>query len=90
MTLASRSAPPLTRLNTPNAVPRNSAGAVFATSFDNRPCVSAMCTPHSAAPTKTSGGDAAAASTRSATMSSASPTSNSVRWLTRSAAIPAG
>src|SRR5665647_974010 len=37
-TLAISSAPPVTRLNRPKAVPRRSSGAVSATSADNRPC----------------------------------------------------
>ena len=45
ITLARRSAPPATRLKIPNAAPRNLAGAVSATSFDNRPCVIPMCSP---------------------------------------------
>ena len=51
--LATSSATPLARLKTPNAVPRRSAGAVAATSAASSPCVSAMCSPHSAAPAST-------------------------------------
>ena len=72
-TLAASKATPLTRLNTPKAVPRNSAGAVSATSADSRPCVSPMCRPHSATPIITVGTLLPSASTRSATISSAKP-----------------
>src|ERR1019366_2864996 len=40
--LAASVATPLTRLNTPNAVPRSSAGAVSATSAASSPCVNTM------------------------------------------------
>src|SRR5450830_761881 len=49
-TLAASMATPLTRLNTPKAVPRNSAGAVSATSAASSPCVRPICRPHSATP----------------------------------------
>ena len=85
MTLANRSAMPLTRLNIPKPVPHNSAGAVSATSLDSRPCVKAMCNPHSAAPTKTTSGDTAKARIISAAMSRTSPRSNNPCRLMRSA-----
>jgi hypothetical protein len=50
MTLASNNAPPLIRLKIPKAVPRRSAGAVSATSFESNPWVSAMCRPQKAEP----------------------------------------
>ena len=73
MTLASNMASPLTRLNTPKAVPRNCAGAVSATSADSSPCVSPMCRPQIATPIMTMTTLPPKASTRSATMSSAKP-----------------
>ena len=59
------SATPHTRLKTPNAVPRRSAGAAAATSAASSPCVEPMCRPHSAAPASTPAALAASASTRS-------------------------
>ena len=73
MTLANKHRHPLTRLNTPKAVPRRCAGAVSATSVDSRPCVKPMCRPQNATPIITTATMPANASTRSATISSAKP-----------------
>lgn len=51
--LAINIAIPLTRLKTPNAVPRRLAGAVSATIVANNPCVIPICRPHSATPART-------------------------------------
>ncbi len=72
--LAASMAMPLTRLKTPKAVPRNSSGAVSATSAANRPCVRPMCRPHSATPIITTVTLPPMASARSARISSANPT----------------
>ena len=90
MTLASNSAPPLTRLKIPKAVPRRSAGAVSATSFESNPWVNAMCRPQKAEPSNATPGEEAIANTISEMTSIPSPINRSVRAEIRSAAAPAG
>src|SRR5260370_8564728 len=49
-TLATSSAAPVTRLNSPNAGPRKSSGAVSATSADSSPCENPGYRPQSPTP----------------------------------------
>ena len=50
--LAISSAAPVSKLKSQMPCPASSAGALSATSVANRPCVKAMCRPHSAAPAR--------------------------------------
>ena len=90
MTLDSRIATPLRRLNTPKAVPRSVSGAVSATIVARTPCVKPICRPHSAAPPKTVAADASMPSNTSAERSSTSPMASGTRRSSTSESLPTG
>lgn len=88
--LAASNARPVTRLNMPKAVPRNSVGAASAISVARTPYVNPICRPHRLTPMARAISPPEKASIRLATISRVIPTISSQKRFTRSESMPTG